>query len=191
MRYLKRYNESQEVVDKINKSHSQAQDIKDICLELEDNDFFVNVSGHYVDECNIFASKHKFYKLLVGEGEYTLHMPTSNLPVWFDDSYMFSYSDIEEVIERVKSYSGRNVTCIFDFSVIFDVDKSSGRRGRYQFILDNDQIGGDLVGDCFLSHTSHSEMLNKRVLSSKYISRITEPLSKTDNILLSVMIKIK
>jgi hypothetical protein len=98
MKYLKRFNESkfnQSIID----------DCKDIVLELKDNGFWVNISYHFKSDVKSDDS-HKSFSVL------NKQVVDTNADKWnknwitffFSKKEDFDYSDIEDVVERLKSY---------------------------------------------------------------------------------------
>ena len=80
MKYLKRFNENvfdQSVVD----------DCKDILLELEDAGFKTNISSYFSSGVSIGKDHNKNW-----------------ISFFFSRKQDFDYSDIEDVVERLKSY---------------------------------------------------------------------------------------
>jgi len=96
MKYLKYF-------ENMNDVSSVKEDIKDICLELEDIgfDIYVERGLDWLDNENFIPYIIKIYKKLDEEEEY------------------FNYSDVEEVIERLKDYLGDKFICI-DYPGIAD-----------------------------------------------------------------------
>jgi len=80
MRYLKRFNESkldQSIID----------DCKDILLELEDKGFRTNISSYFSSGVSIGKDHNKNW-----------------ITFFFSRKSDFDYSDIEDVVERLKSF---------------------------------------------------------------------------------------
>lgn len=103
MKYLKRFNESkfdQSIID----------DCKDIILELEDNGFETYISYHFksdVKTSNLrpldpWKSISPINKRVV---DITSNTYNKNwITFYFSKKEEFNYSDIEDVVERLKSY---------------------------------------------------------------------------------------
>jgi hypothetical protein len=81
MKYLKRFGEDLDSINENNLEQSVIDDCKDILLELEDNGF----STHIESDSNNSGDKSWINFNLTRRGEY-------------------DYSDIEDVVERLKSY---------------------------------------------------------------------------------------
>jgi hypothetical protein len=84
MKYLKRFNESTET-----KSFDQSviDECKDILLELEDVGFKTNISSYFSSGVSIGKDHNKNW-----------------ISFFFSRKSDFDYSDIEDVVERLKSY---------------------------------------------------------------------------------------
>ncbi len=100
MRYLKRYNES--IITEVDEV------IKDICLELEDNDFNTEISaitdpgllsyaGSVPLDLSILIIKKNSYHNITGR----------------EVKRMFNMEDIEEVSNRIKDYLGDKFISLF------------------------------------------------------------------------------
>lgn len=95
MRYLKRFNESK-VLDQ-----SVIDECKDILLELEDKGIKTNVSSHF--SLGVSKLTHLVNTL---QPETLLAMVNDKnwITFYFNRKEEFDYSDIEDVVERLKSY---------------------------------------------------------------------------------------
>ena len=84
MKYLKRFNESTEtkIFDQ-----SVIDECKDILLELEDKGFKTNISSYFSSGVSIGKDHNKNW-----------------ITFFFSRKQDFDYSDIEDVVERLKSY---------------------------------------------------------------------------------------
>jgi len=98
MKYLKRFNESkfdQSIID----------DCKDIILELEDNGFETKISYHFKSDVKTddpWKSISPINKRVV---DITSNTYNKNwITFYFSKKEEFNYSDIEDVVERLKSY---------------------------------------------------------------------------------------
>ena len=98
MKYLKRFNESkfnQSIID----------DCKDIILELEDNGFETKISYHFKSDVKTddpWKSISFINKQVV---DITSNTYNKNwITFYFSKKEEFNYSDIEDVVERLKSY---------------------------------------------------------------------------------------
>jgi hypothetical protein len=98
MKYLKRFNESkfnQSIID----------DCKDIILELEDNGFETHISYHFKSDVKTddpWKSISPINKRVV---DITSNTYNKNwITFYFSKKEDFDYSDIEDVVERLKSY---------------------------------------------------------------------------------------
>jgi len=98
MKYLKRFNESkfeQSIID----------DCKDIILELEDNGFETYISYHFKSDVKTddpWKSISPINKRVV---DITSNTYNKNwITFYFSKKEEFNYSDIEDVVERLKSY---------------------------------------------------------------------------------------
>jgi len=98
MKYLKRFNESkfnQSIID----------DCKDIILELEDNGFETKISYHFKSDVKTddpWKSISPINKRVV---DITSNTYNKNwITFYFTRKEEFNYSDIEDVVERLKSY---------------------------------------------------------------------------------------
>lgn len=83
MKHIKTFNE---IVVIKSVSDDMIEDIKDICQELKDDGFYVNV--YQLDQCVLITKR----KLLNNGSSYHL--------------VEFNYNDVSEVIERLKDYLG-------------------------------------------------------------------------------------
>ena len=83
MKHIKTFNE---IVVIKSVSDDMIEDIKDICQELKDDGFYVNV--YQLDQCVLITKR----KLLNNGSSYHL--------------VEFNYNDVSEVIERLKDYIG-------------------------------------------------------------------------------------
>ena len=81
MKHLKRFNESK-VLDQ-----SVIDDCKDILLELEDAGFKTNIHSHFSSGVSIGKEHNKNW-----------------IQFYFSRKEEFDYSDIEDVVERLKSF---------------------------------------------------------------------------------------
>ena len=81
MKYLKRFNESK-VLDQ-----SVVDECKDILLELEDKGFKTNIHSYFNSGVSIGKDHNKNW-----------------ISFYFSRKEEFDYSDIEDVVERLKSY---------------------------------------------------------------------------------------
>ena len=99
MKYLKRFNESK-VLDQ-----SIIDDCQDIILELKDNGFWVSISHHfksYVKSDDGYKSFSVLNKTVVNTNADKWNY--NWITFYFSRKEEFNYSDIEDVVERLKSY---------------------------------------------------------------------------------------
>ena len=81
MKYLKRFNEAKAF------DQSVINECKDILLELEDKGFKTNISSYFSSGVSIGEDHNKNW-----------------ITFFFSRKEEFNYSDIEDVVERLKSY---------------------------------------------------------------------------------------
>jgi hypothetical protein len=99
MKYLKRFNESK-VLDQ-----SIIDDCKDIILELKDNGFWVNISYHFKSDIKSDDGSKSFSVLNKQVVNTNADKYNKNwITFFFSKKEDFDYSDIEDVVERLKSY---------------------------------------------------------------------------------------
>jgi hypothetical protein len=107
MKYLKRFNESK-VLDQ-----SIIDDCQDIVLELEDNGFETYISYHF--KSDVKTDDHQTLRCLhpwksispINKRVVDITSNTYNknwITFYFSKKEEFNYSDIEDVVERLKSY---------------------------------------------------------------------------------------
>jgi len=98
MKYLKRFNESkfdQSIID----------DCKDIILELEDNGFETKISHHFKSDVKTDDPWKSFSPINKRVVDITSNTYNKNwITFYFSKKEEFNYSDIEDVVERLKSY---------------------------------------------------------------------------------------
>jgi hypothetical protein len=98
MKYLKRFNESkfdQSIID----------DCKDIILELEDNGFETKISHHFKSDVKTDDPWKIFSPINKRVVDITSNTYNKNwITFYFSKKEEFNYSDIEDVVERLKSY---------------------------------------------------------------------------------------
>jgi hypothetical protein len=98
MKYLKRFNESkfnQSIID----------DCKDIILELEDNGFETKISYHFKSDVKTDDSWGVISFINKQVVDITSNTYNKNwITFYFSKKEEFNYSDIEDVVERLKSY---------------------------------------------------------------------------------------
>ena len=108
MKHLKRFNESVEtnVLDQ-----SVVDDCKDILLELEDKGIETNIHSYFNSGVSIGEDHNKNW-----------------ITFFFNREKDFDYSDIEDVVERLKSYLSE-----YDLSISFIFLLQSSRSNRELF----------------------------------------------------------
>jgi len=98
MKYLKRFNESkfdQSIID----------DCKDIILELEDNGFETKISHHFKSDVKSDDPWGVISFINKRVVDITSNTYNKNwITFYFSKKEEFNYSDIEDVVERLKSY---------------------------------------------------------------------------------------
>jgi len=105
MKYLKRFNESK-VLDQ-----SVIDECKDILLELEDIGIKTNIHSHFSSGVSLVkkAKKDSDWKVISTMNKQVVDVNTSKynnnwITIYLSRKEEFTYSDIEDVIERLKSY---------------------------------------------------------------------------------------
>jgi len=98
MKYLKRFNESkldQSIID----------ECKDILLELEDNGFETKISHHFKSDVKSDDPWEVISPINKQVVDITSNTYNKNwITFYFSKKEEFNYSDIEDVVERLKSY---------------------------------------------------------------------------------------
>ena len=95
MKHIKTKKTFESLTDKVKSfftipSRESIEDVKDICLELTDEGYVVDISDDYVI-CTI---------VIHGGVQLSEELP---------ESKVFSYNDVEEVVERLQSYLGKRI----------------------------------------------------------------------------------
>lgn len=129
MKYLKTYENifNRLIGKKPSLSKEIIQDIRDICLELQDNGFrvFTNQLGF-----NRLGNREGFYpNIEIFKTRTSAHLSSSTIT--------FEYKDIEEVVERLKDYMKQH-RCIIKVDKIYrNVSKHSKKLIQVKLIFIN------------------------------------------------------
>lgn len=114
---IKPFSESKGMKDTI-------EDIKDICLELQDNGFFIEVNG-----LSGYQENEHWQQILIGKNkDMDDYLSSDSYDDLFDNVY-YKYEEVRDVVERLKQYLGDKLIainiCSYDGSLTdddFDTD---------------------------------------------------------------------